>query len=1004
MASENDSNTYRPRNTQPNNSSQPQQDEKPKKSVGRRLLKGVGILTATGCLLGTVCLVGGYIYIKPALDKAQNQAYEKMSQIDTNTFMRLEDTLIYDSKGAKIAEINTSNYKYVNSANISSFIKDGYIAVEDNNFATHHGLDFKAIARAAKALYDNDGAITQGGSTITQQVLKNNVIGTDIDKWERKLIEFFLAPDFEKMFTKPQIMEFYCNSNFYGNGCYGVETASNYYFGKPARQLTLSEAAILVGISNSPSRYDPIDNPNECLSRRNFVLSRMLELGKITQSQYAEAKAAKLELVLEREAKEKENYQTSFAIHCGALKLMELDGFDFKYKFESKEQFEKYTQEYKTAYREKSEKIRNGGYTIYTTLDTDMQAVLQKSVDDALVKYTGKAEDGRYLMQGSATIVDNRTGFVTAVVGGRGTDDEYNRAFLSARQPGSAIKPVVVYGPAFDTGRYYPSLVMNDRPIKDGPKNAGGGYRGKVSIREAIARSLNTIPYNILQDLGPSTGVQYLDKMRFDNLSYLDTYNGSLALGGFTYGTTTFEMAKAYATIAMGGKYVEADCIKNMEFQGDNIYRNEYESTTVYSADTAYMLIDTMRGVVNERYGTAYGMKVPNTEVVGKTGTTNSNKDGWFCGISPYYSLAAWCGYDMPKEIPEMGGGKFPADIFRSAMTEIHKDLPEKGFDKPSTIQEVYVDWEGNKTERNTGRKDLFSLTGERRAEEDRRIAQEKADREKEEQRLREQETLTRQIETAIKELESMHIESRSDVTAVDTKRDSIDSLIARLDDKRKTTELEEELKVAYAKANRTDEEGKFRYELEEEKRREAEIEAERQRLEAERQRLEEIQREEARLKAEEERLRQEAQKQQEKQQAELEKIKNKPIILEEVNKVLGELENWKTSNKDLDSLIKEANTVVLKAVEYPEYEQLNKKKNALVSEILNYYNNLPYTSNPDTSIKREAPTVDANGNKENNESAPQTPVETQEPKVENDGAWIGELENNVHVSGIGIQ
>lgn len=929
-------------------------EEKPKKkrSKIRLFFKGLGVFIMTLIVLGIVALLAGYIYIKPTLDKAQTQAYEKMSQIDSNTFMRLEDTVIYDSEGKKIGEINTSNYKYASIALISEYITDGYIAVEDNNFATHNGLDYKAIVRAAKALIENDGAITQGGSTITQQVLKNNVIGTDIDKWERKMIEFFLAPEFEKMFTKTEIMEFYCNSNFYGNGCYGVETASNYYFGKSADDVTLSEAAILVGISNSPSRYDPIDNPEDCLQRRDFVLGRMLATGEITQEQYDEAKAEELILVLEREAKVKETYQVSFAIHCGALKLMELDGFDFKYTFKTKEEFEEYTKQYNTAYREKSEKIRNGGYTIKTSLDSEMQEVLQKAVDDALVRYTKKADDGRYEMQGSATIVDNRTGYVTAIVGGRGTDDEYNRAFLSARQPGSSIKPIVVYGPAFDTGRYYPSLVMDDKPIKDGPKNAGGGYRGKITIREAVARSLNTVPYNILQELGPSTGASYLSSLRFDNLSYLDTYNGSLALGGFTYGTTTFEMAKAYATIAMGGKYVDVNCIENMQFQGEAIYSGAYKTKEVYTVDTAYMLLDVMKGVVNERYGTAYGINIPNTIIAGKTGTTNSNKDGWFCGTSAYYSLAAWCGYDMPREIPEMGGGRFPADIFRQAMTEIHKDLPEKDFDKPSTVKELYVDRDGKKTEDNTGRKDLFSVLGEKRVEEDARIAAEKAAKEKEEMRLKQQETYTKQANTAIKELSRMEIESKSDVESVDAKYDYVSSLLDKIDDKRTVRELEEDLEVAYAKANRTDASGEYRYELEEEKRKAAELEAERKRKEEERKR--------------EEKLKEEALKEQQRQQEELLKAQNKGRILAEVNAVLAELRNWKTTEKDLNTLIKEANNVVMKAIDYPEYDKLNKEKNELVGDILSYYNNLPYMSNPDISIKHDAPTVDMYGNENN--------------------------------------
>lgn len=927
---------------------------KKKRNLIKLFFKTLGITLLSIIIIAVITVGGAYVYMKPTLDNAKEQAFEKMSQIDSSTFMKLEDTEIYDKDNNKIGEINTSNYKYANIASISKYITDGYIAVEDNRFATHNGIDLKAIVRAAKALIENDGVITQGGSTITQQVLKNNVIGTDIDKWERKFIELFLAPEFEKAYTKSDIMEFYCNSNFYGNGCYGVETASNYYFGKSAKDLTLAQAATLVGVSNSPSRYDPVDNPDDCIARRDFVLSRMLELEKITQEQYDEAKAEEITLVLEREAKVKETNQVSFAIHCGALKLMELDGFKFKYSFSSKEEFTEYTKEYNTAYREKSEKIRNGGYIIKTSLDSNAQSILQDAVDKALVRYTERAEDGRYTMQGAATIVDNSTGYVVAIVGGRGTDDEYNRGFLSPRQPGSAIKPIIVYGPAFDTGRYYPSLIMNDKPIKDGPANAGGGYRGRVTIREAVARSLNTVPYNILQELGPSTGVKYLADMRFDNMSYLDTYNGSLALGGFTYGVTTFEMAKAYATVAMGGKYVDENCLMEMQFNGENLYKATNNKKSVYTEDTAYMLIDVMKGVVNERYGTAYGMRIPNTIIAGKTGTTNDNKDGWFCGVSTYYSLAAWCGYDQPRAIPEMGGGKFPADIFRYAMTELHKDLPEQDFKRPSTVEEHYVDRDGNKTDRVTWDKDIFSMLGEQRKLREEQEAREKAERERKEAELREQSNYNLEANKLISEISEIRIREEQDVYKLDNKYEDAQAIIQKINDTSLRRRLAVNLDEVYDKANLTDIGGKIRFEIEDAKRKAKEAEEElerkkkaeeeeRKRLEAERQRFEE-------------------------EQKKLQLAKKKPQLMAEVNKCFDQLRNWKTQTENLDSIIDKANKAVLAMIEYEEYNELCKTRDSLVAEIMNYYNNIGYIDKEEQQVQHDRPTINNNGDSSENE------------------------------------
>lgn len=684
---------------------------KGQRSKLRKALKIIGIAIVVG--IGT-SLIGGtiaYIKVKPLMDNAKEEAYNRLSTIDEDTFILAEDTEIFDKDNNKIGEINITNFKYAKINNISKYIQNGYIAVEDTNFKTHNGIDYSALMRAGIALIKNKGEITQGGSTITQQVLKNNVIGTDINKWERKLIEFFLAPEFEKMFTKSEVMEFYCNSNYYANGCYGVETASQYYFGKSAKDISLSEAAVLVGISNNPSAYNPVTNYEASMEKRDFVLSRMYEEGYITEAEYNQAKSEEIELILEKDERVKESYLVSYAIHCATLELMKQDNFNFKYTFTDKETYDEYTNTYNKVYKEVSNNIRYGGYDIYTTFDMDKQQELQTIVDNTLSGFTEQAEDGRYTMQGSATLVDNSTGNIIALVGGRGTEDEFNRAYQGYRQPGSSIKPLVVYAPAFETGEYYPSLELNDKYIKDGPKNATGSYRGYTSIREAIARSINTIPYNILQEIGPSTGARYLGSMKFSKLSYLDTYNGSLAVGGFTYGVTTSEMAKAYATLVNKGEYINNNCLRSIVYKGEEeIYNSSNTSEIqIFSEDTAYMILDCLKDVIYSDYGTGKAMKVDGQIVAGKTGTTNDNKDAWFCGVTDYYSLAVWCGYDTPREIPNIGAGTYPGKIFVDMMTYLHKDLAEKDFEKPDTIIERDIDNSGNPVDYNTGRVDIFS-------------------------------------------------------------------------------------------------------------------------------------------------------------------------------------------------------------------------------------------------------------------------------------------------------
>ena len=370
----------------------------------------VKLVIATTLIVSIIQCVNIYMKIKPMFDRARAISSVKIDGISDGTFINEHNTRIYDKDCKQIGEINIGNFEYVTLDNVSPYIKNGYIAVEDRNFYTHSGIDYKALLRASSALVRHGGEVTQGGSTITQQVLKNNVL-TDLgSSWDRKMVEFFLAPEFESMYSKNQIMEYYCNTNYYQNGCYGVESASQCYFGKSAKDLTLAEAAGLCGISNNPSKFNPVKNPDDYKKRREKVLSDMLECGYITEIQYNEANKDELKLVLAEKKRGKESYQVSYAIHCATIREMERNGFVMKYVFNDQNEYEQYNAKYKEQYNLTAEDIRNGGYEIYTSFDETLQNKLQEYVDLEMKPYQERSEDGRYTMQASATLVDNNSG------------------------------------------------------------------------------------------------------------------------------------------------------------------------------------------------------------------------------------------------------------------------------------------------------------------------------------------------------------------------------------------------------------------------------------------------------------------------------------------------------------------------------------------------------------------------------------------------------------------
>ena len=585
---------------------------------------------------------------------------------------------IYDSTGGVIAELkNERNIRYLTSEEIPQNVKDAFVSVEDKRFYKHNGVDLFALTRAVTKLINRD-AITQGGSTITQQLARNVFLSHEVS-WQRKVKEMFIAWEIEKMYSKEQILEFYVNNIFYANNCYGIEAASRKYFGKTISECSVSEVAFLCAIPNSPSRFDPLDHKENTLKRRDVILKAMYENKKLSKEDYETALAENIQVDSHSKSYE-QSWAKSYAIHCVVEKMMEADGFKFQYDFDLVTDREDYEELYDATFAEYREKLYLSGYQIYTSIDPAHQNALQKAIDVKLEEYNTKNTNGSYALQCAATCIDNETGLVTAMIGGRSQEDisyDYNRAYLSTRPPGSAIKPLVVYTPLLERG-YTADSMVTDKKEAEGPKNANNSYAGSVSIRTAVEKSINTVAWSKFNELGAETAMQYLLEMEFADIMPQD-YTGSSALGGFTRGASTLEMSGAYTALANDGKYRTPSCIVRVEDSyGNVVIEHQPNEKQVYEAAAADAMTKILQGVMTN--GTAKGQGVEGMPSAGKTGTTNENKDGWFAGYTPYYTTSIWVGYDSPRWLKGLTGSAYPAEIWHNFMEEIHTGLPAKNF------------------------------------------------------------------------------------------------------------------------------------------------------------------------------------------------------------------------------------------------------------------------------------------------------------------------------------
>ncbi len=623
--------------------------------------------------------VGYYYYggYATQVQKMKSEAVNYVRGSTPATFCAAQTSVVYDKNRNTISTLKgEKDVYYLDYDQIPPDVCAAIVSIEDKKFYQHSGIDLKAILRAAKAMIEN-GKVTQGASTITQQ-LARNIFLTQEKTWQRKVEEMFIATELEKKYNKTQILEFYLNNIYFGNGYYGIQAASIGYFNRKAEDLDLSQTAFLCAIPNNPSMYDPLKNMDDTLERRDRILKNMYEDGKISESAYRMAKAE--EITLDRPEHAKNNYVETYTYYCAIRLLMEQEGFVFRTEFETEEDKEAYFERYNDMYAQFQKKLYTAGYRIYTSIDLDMQRLLQQAIDEQLSDFTDVNEEGVFKLQGAGVCIENETGYVRAVVGGRSQDFAgytLNRAYQSYRQPGSAIKPLIVFAPAAERN-YTPDSMVNDQYIEDGPSNANGSYSGEMTLREALSKSKNTVAWQLFEELTPKVGLSYLKAMNFSKISKDDERLTS-ALGGLTNGVSPVEMTSAYAALENDGDYRAPTCIVRITDAEDReILATVQEEKKVYKTTAARMVTDMLVTAVTE--GTGAGLALSNMPSAGKTGTTNDNKDGWFAGYTRYYTTSIWVGYDMPAEIPGLSGSTYPGQIWHAFMENCHQGLTPAEF------------------------------------------------------------------------------------------------------------------------------------------------------------------------------------------------------------------------------------------------------------------------------------------------------------------------------------
>lgn len=720
-----------------------------KKKNGARVFKAFILCFVVVVIVG---IAGAGLFIKKTIDNAPNISPANVKPSGYTTF-------VVDQNGNELEKFvsSGSNRVYKTNEEIPLYLRRAFVAIEDERFYLHNGIDVKGIARAGlKGL--TSGHFSEGASTITQQLIKNTVFPdfvteeTFSEKLERKIQEQYLALEIEKQMDKELILENYMNTINLGQNTLGVQAASKRYFDKDVKDLTLSECATIAGITQNPGTFNPITNPEKNKERRKKVLGNMLKHEMITQAEYSEALTDDVYARIQNVNTELSGADVN-SYFIDALADQVIEDLQKKLNYTEAQALNALYSSGLTIHATQDKAIqqiadevmndnRNYPSSVYVGVEyaltvtrkdgsqenyssghlkkfgrekyKDKQGLLFKSEEKAQERInafkTSIAKDGDaydekivYSLQpqASAVIMDQRTGEVKALVGGRGekkSSRSLNRATAAKRQPGSAFKIIAVYAPALDSAGQTLGTVTKDEPFsRNGKtyKNAYSGFKGNVTMRTAIEDSVNISALKTFETITPQLGLEYAEKLGIRNLVKSENINGKVysdlalptALGGITKGVYNIDMAGAYAAIANGGVYNKPIFYTKIEDHDGNILLdNTSETKTVLRESTAFLLTSAMEDVVTK--GTGREAQLSNMAVAGKTGTTTSRVDSWFCGFTPYYTCSIWVGYDDNEEIPK---GNYNLKLWKSMMSKIHAGLPYRGFDAPNSVEKVKV-------------------------------------------------------------------------------------------------------------------------------------------------------------------------------------------------------------------------------------------------------------------------------------------------------------------------
>ncbi len=659
--------------------------KKKKRSFIRSFLRFWGFFVLTVILIGATCASICGMAFAYYID----EYVSKDVDIDLESFRLNFTSFIYyiDKTTGQEVELQqlhgSENRVWADIEEIPQQLRDAFISVEDATFETHNGVNWKRTIGAAMNYVVKFRANFGGGSTITQQLIKN-LTGDDETSVKRKIQEVMRALELEKKYSKDDILEMYLNTIYFGQSSYGVRQAAYTYFGKELDELTLAECASIAGITKNPYKYDLIRFPDYNAERRAVVLGEMLRYGKIDQRQYDAAMAEKVTANRGSEKGDSGHYQSYFVDAVIDSVISDLQT--------------------KKGYSSETAKLMlyTGGLKIISTIDMDIQAMMDEVFTD-LDNFPGKLGSDGTMPQAAMVLMDPYTGEVKALYGGRGEktgNRVLNRATMSKRQPGSSIKPLTVYGPAIEAGLITPITVIDDVPkdftLRENgwPKNENNSYSGKTTVMRGIAQSLNTIAVDIVMRLGPEKSYDFAHN-RLGMSTLVDSRtvtrkNGEteiqtdiaispMALGGLTDGVRVIDMAAAYSAFTNDGYYTNPVLYtKVYNSNGELILDNTPQKTEAMASKTATYMVELLRYAVSNGTG-AQAALGHGIAVGGKTGTTTSNYDRWFAGITPYYTGVVWFGYDRQQEVT--GVSTNPAlYLWKQVMQRVHEELPARDF------------------------------------------------------------------------------------------------------------------------------------------------------------------------------------------------------------------------------------------------------------------------------------------------------------------------------------